>query len=241
MKAKKAEKPSKVNIKKIVILILAVYLIGAFGFHIISQPIRNIVIRGTYLIPDVEVIRAANIAHMPGIFRISTRSLENRIGEIDLVESVRVRRDFRFRLIIEIEEPKMLFYSVNTNQVMLSSGRFIEPNNRKASIPTLINFAPANVLSEFAQNLGKLDYGILSLISEIEYSPMVSSEGLTIDDTRFILFMNDGNQVYTNAARAQRLSFYPQIFATLEGARGVIYLDSATNVIFRDFESMRED
>jgi len=241
MKNKKAEKKNRINFKKLIILILVVYLLGAFGFYIINQPIRNIVIRGTYLINDMEIIRIADIAHYPSIIRTSPRTLTERIEGIDLIESATIRRDRRFRLIIEVEEAKVLFYNANNGMVMLSSGRYIETNNRLSVIPTLINFAPEAVLTEFAKNLGTLDYGILSLISEIEYSPMVSSEGLTIDDTRFILYMNDGNWVYTNAARAGNLRFYPRIFASLGGAQGIIYLDSANNFIFRDFESLGEE
>ena len=242
MKPKKAKKKSKINIKKVIVLLLVIYLIGAFGFYIINKPIRNIVISGTYLINDAEVIRTADIAHYPGIFRFSTRRIANRINTIDIVDSVNVRRDFRFRLIIEIEEAKMLFYYANNGEVMLSNGQFTPPNNRKPTIPTLINFAPSVALKEFAINLGTLDYGILSLISEIEYSPMVSSEGLTIDDTRFLLYMNDGNHVFTNSARARNLARYPEIFATLEGATGTLYLDSGNNnFIFRDFESERNN
>ena len=241
MKTSKADKKVRINIKKLIILILVVYLISAFTFYIINQPIRNIVIKGTYLVSDAEIIRAADIAHFPSIVRTSPRGLRERIGNIDIVESVIIRRDRHFRLIIEVEEARILFYNITNNQVMLSSGRYIEPNNRIPTIPTLINFAPEAVLVELAKNLNDIDYGILSLISEIEYSPMVSSEGLTIDDTRFILHMNDGNMVFINAARAGNLARYPEIFATLEGVQGTLYLDSANNFIFRDFESMRNN
>ena len=239
MKNKKANKKIQINIKKLIILVLSIYLIASFSFYIINQPIRNIVIRGTYLVSDIEIIRAADIAHFPSIIRTRPRTLENRIQNIDIVESVTVRRDLRFRLIIEVEEAKIIFHNANNNQVMLSSGRYIEANNRLPSIPTLINFAPEAVLTEFAKNLGTLDYGVLSLISEIEYSPMISSEGLTIDDTRFILYMNDGNHVFVNASRARNLRYYPRIFASLQGVQGILYLDGANNHhIFRDFETM---
>ena len=68
---------------------------------------------------------------------------------------------------------------------------------------------------------------------------MISSEGLIIDDARFILYMNDGNQVFINASRAENLRHYPRIFASLQGVQGILYLDGANHHIFRDFESLR--
>ena len=220
------------------ILVLFVFLISAAIFLIANKPIRNIVIKGTNLISDVEIMRAAGIMNYPPIFRIRRNNLVQKISEIDLVENVRISRNLRFQLIVEVEEAKMILYNSTNNQVLLSSGRYIERNDRLLSMPTLINFAPEAVLIDFARTLGNLDYGIIGLISEIEYSPMVSSEGFVIDSTRFILYMNDGNQVYTNALRAGNLEFYKRIFASLEGGRGIIYLDSANNFIFRDFNSL---
>ena len=241
MEANKTKKRYRLNFKKLIILVLFVYLIFAGFNFVMSRPVRMIVINGTTLICDSEIIRIANLMDSPSIFRISPRNLEGRISEIDLVDNVRVARDRHFRLVIEVEEAKVVFYNSINNMLMLSSGRYVENDRRLLGIPTLINFAPEVILNEFAANLGTLDYGTLSLISEIEYSTMISSEGLTIDETRFVLYMNDGNHVYTNAGRAGNLAFYQRIFASLGGQQGVIYLDSLNNFIFRDFASLNNE
>jgi len=240
MKTSKTKK-YKLNFKKLIILVLFVYLLGFGGFYIINRPIRNIIIEGNNNITEIEIIRAAQIEDYPSIFRLNTNTLKDRIKELELINDVQINRDRHFRLTINVDEAKVVFYNSTNNKLMLSNGYYIENNHQFIGIPTLINFAPEAILKEFAAKLGRVDLGVLSLISEIEYSPMIGIDGSTIDETRFILYMNDGNIVYTNVVRAINLNFYTRIFASLEGQSGVIYLDSANNFIFRDFESLENN
>ena len=48
---------------------------------------------------------------------------------------------------------------------------------------------------------------MIEMISEIEYSPSKSGE-IIIDDTRFLLRMNDGNQVYINLININFYNLY---------------------------------
>ena len=78
--------------------------------------------------------------------------------------------------------------------------------------------------------LSDIDENVLTLISEIEYSPWTSNNVL-IDEERFLLRMNDTNIVYTNLLHIDKLNKYIEIYATLEDKKGIIYLDSSSDKI----------
>ena len=63
------------------------------------------------------------------------------------------------------------------------------------------------------------------MINEIEYNPDISNK-ITIDDTRFLLRMNDGNLVYVNTINIKRLNDYKEFFRMIDDNRGTLYLDS---------------
>ena len=58
------------------------------------------------------------------------------------------------------------------------------------------------------------------MISEIEYSKN------TYDDKRFLLYMNDGNEVYITISRVDLLNKYIDIVKKLNNKKGILYLDS---------------
>ena len=74
--------------------------------------------------------------------------------------------------------------------------------------------------------MGNLDYGIISSISEIEYSPDKSSTGSILDETRFMFRMNDGNIVYINLDKLDNMKYYFKIYASLNNKKGILHLDS---------------
>ena len=74
--------------------------------------------------------------------------------------------------------------------------------------------------------MGNLDYGIISSISEIEYSPDKSGTGSILDETRFMFRMNDGNIVYINLDKLNNMKYYFKIYASLNNKKGILHLDS---------------
>ena len=67
-------------------------------------------------------------------------------------------------------------------------------------------------------------------------------EGVTIDETRFVLRMNDTNTVYVNTINLKRLNEYQKICATMdENIKGIIYLNSNRDTIsITSYESLKE-
>ena len=240
MKAKKKTK-RKLNIKRLFVLLLIIYFCGYSGYYLYQQPIKNIIITGNVLVSDADVIKAAGLKEYPSIFSISSKKLKKKIMTIPLIEGVTIKKDLKFRLKITIDEAKVVFFNSTNSKLMLSNGSYIEPSDEYTGIPTLINYAPEATLKEFAIKLGVVDYGIISLISEIAYSRSTGADGEAIDETRFILYMNDGNQVYTNPSKCQGLTHYREFFASIKDVKGIWFLDSNyKSSIFRPFESKNE-
>jgi cell division septal protein FtsQ len=210
-------------------------LIGYSAYYLYTQPIKNILIKGNYLVNDAEIIRAARIENYPSFLGFSRNSAETRLNNLTLVESVKISRDLRFRLTIEVLEARPVFLYNTNRQLMLSNGEFTDNTHEFLGIPTLINFAPEVVLQGLTTKLRDIDPAVLHLISEFEYAPLFSESGMVIDETRFILYMNDGNEVHININRGRNLNRYPEIFASLGSVQGIIYLDSRQNAYFEPF------
>ena len=100
-----------------------------------------------------------------------------------------------------------------------------------------INYVPDKIYKRLTKSLLKVDSDILALISEIEYSPTKNNDEV-IDDTRFILRMNDGNTVYANLLNIKNLNHYKEIYSTLNNEKGSLYLDSSNkeNFYFQKYE-----
>ena len=93
-------------------------------------------------------------------------------------------------------------------------------------VPILVNYVPDELYERMVSQIRKMDSQVLHLISEIEYQPWKSGD-VTIDDTRFVLRMNDGNLVYVNLINWDKLNNYMTIYSTLNNAKGVLQLDSS--------------
>ena len=237
----KRVKKRKLNLKAVIILLLIIYLIAMLLYTIFTMPIKNIIIKGTTLLTDNEIIEAAEIKEYPAIFSISKKKLEEKIATLELVENVEVKKTVTGKLTIEIKEAIPLFYNRNTNKVVLSSKKEVENKAKYLGIPTLINYVPIDILNDFIDALSEIDLDIIKMINEIEYDPDISND-ITIDEYRFLLRMNDTNHVYVNIINMNRLNDYEEIFATVGDLHGTVYLDSynADNIIFEAFNSEEE-
>ncbi len=238
----KRVKKRKLNLKALIILLLIIYLIVMLLYIIFTMPIKNIYITGNNLITDNEIIEAAGIKDYPAIFKTSKSKLIKKISNLELVENVEVKKTLTGKLTIEITEATPLFYNRNTNKVVLSNQKEVEPNRKYSGIPTLINYVPTDILNDFIESLSEIDTDIIKMINEIEYDPDISND-ITIDEYRFLLRMNDTNHVYVNIINMERLNDYEEIFATVGDLHGTVYLDSynADNIIFEAFKEDNEE
>lgn len=231
----------KLNIKAFIALLLVIYLIAMIVYYFLSMPIKNIYITGTKNISDHEIIEAAGIKDYPSIIKLNSFKIKDKVKKLDYVEDVKIRRNLFGKLTIEIKEAKILFYNKNIEKLVLSNGKEITDDNTYG-YATLINYVPKNIYQKLIKSLNKIDNNILGSISELEYSVSKSGEKV-IDDTRFILRMNDGNTVYINLINIKNLNKYQSIYATLNNVLGIVYLDSSSNenIYFKSYESIEKE
>ena len=231
----------KLNVKALIVFILVIYLGFMLIYSFLSMPMKNIYIKGTTYISDNTIIEAAGIKDYPSVLKMSSRKIRNNIKKLNYVDDVKVRRNLFGKLTIEVKEAKVLFYNRNDEKLVLSNGKEISDDN-SYGYPSLINYVPKEIYKQLADALNKTDYDILRSVSEMEYSVSRSGDKV-IDDTRFIFRMNDGNTVYINLINIKNLNKYRNIYATLDGNLGVMYLDSSSNenILFKTYDSIAKE
>ena len=79
------------------------------------------------------------------------------------------------------------------------------------------------VYNKFIKALKKIDSDTMIKISEITYDPN------SLDDERFLLYMIDQNYVYITLDKVEVVNTYNEIVPTLEGKKGILYLDSGNH------------
>lgn len=235
----KTKKKRKLNIRGLLVILLILYLIGMFLYYIINLPISTITIKGNNLISDTEIIETAKIKDYPPIFKLNITKMKKNIKKLDLVEDVKINRSLSGDITIKITEEKILFLNRNKNKLVLATKEEIEPNPNYSGYPILINYVPDNVLEDFIEKMTKIDDDILSLISEIEYSPE-KLDNLVLNENRFLLRMNDTNTVFVDTINLKKLNNYPKYFATIDAdVRGIFYLDSNRGAVsFNSYEDI---
>ena len=236
------KKKKKLNVKRLILLLLILYLIVMLCYAIISMPIKNIYIKNTKLLKDNEIIEVAGIKNYPGIFKISSKKMEDKIRTLDLVSGVKVKKSIWGKVTITIEEAKPLFYNRTVEKVVLSNKKEVSSSSKYLGIPTLVNRVPSDLLETFIKSFCNIETDIIGMINEIEYNPDITGD-IVIDSNRFLLRMNDSNIVYVNTLNMKRLNDYKQVMGTIGDARGTLYLDSynSNNSLFTEFENQDTD
>ncbi len=237
----KKVKKVRINFRALIMFLLIIYLIGMVFYTFFTMKIKNIYILNTKLLKDNEIIEVAGIKDYPPIFKINTKKLEDKIKSLDLVSDVKVKKNLKGVLTIEIEEAKPLFYNRSNELVVLSNAKEVKASSLYLGIPTLTNYVPEDIYKAFIKALGVINTDIIEMIDKIEYNPDISDD-VVIDNNRFLFKMNDGNLVYTNTLNMKRLNDYIEIYASiassLNNQKGTLYLDSylSDNNLFTPFE-----
>ncbi len=222
------KKKKRLNVKRLIVFLLIIYLIVTGFIKLYNEPIKNIIIKGNYYVTDAEIINLAKIKNYPAMASLNLKKIKNNLKTNKLIKDVNIKRNIKFQLIINITEQKIICLDRANNILLLEDGSSIPNNNEYPGIPMLINYTKEDVLKEFLAGMGKLDYGTLSGISEIEYAPSKGKDDTIVDETRFLLKMNDGNSVYINNYKLSNLKYYQKIYASLNNKKGILHLDSGS-------------
>ncbi len=227
------------KLKSFLIFLMIIIIITLIIFYLFQLHIKNIYIKGNNYLSDYEIIKTADIKNYPRIFKVSSRNMEEKLKSLPLVNKVKVKKNLLGKITIIIEEAKPLFFNRDSSIYVISNGKMTDEYNF-TGVPFLINYVPDNIYERLIKELGKVSREAMAMVSEIEYSPSKSGD-ITIDDTRFLFRMNDGNQVYINLINIDRLDSYPLIYTILT-EKGVLELDSDNErVVFKSYKSIEEN
>ena len=234
----KKKKKKRLNKKRTLVFILFLYIICFFLYDLINTPIKHYEINGNNIVSDSEILKVSNLKDYPSIMKYTSNTIEKKIKNIELIDSVKVKKWFGHKVIINIKENKVLFYYKDINKIVLSNGNIIDNKYDIVGIPILVNEIDKDVYKSFISSYSKLNDNIIYEINNVEYYPQTSTDGSIISKDRFKIVMNDGNTVVANSKSVSVLNKYNDIYASLNDKKGTINLDSnkLDNLVFIPYE-----
>lgn len=209
----------KFNFLKFLVFLLIMYLLYFVVMYLFDIKTKNIVILNNNYYSDEVIIETAGISNYPEFLTLSKSKIKKKLLKLDLIEDVTISKKYGSIIEINITEKKILYYVRSNNVYKVSDGKSYSLDNVNG-VPVLINYVPEDIENKFINSFKNINSNIISLISEIEYSKT------SYDDERFLLYMNDGNEVYITVLKAQTLNKYIEIVKKLDNKKGILYLDS---------------
>ena len=190
-----------------------------FLYH--SLRVKTIYVTGNKILKESEILEKTNLLTYPRLIEVSKDNIINELKKDKLVNNVKVNKSLTGKVTIEIEENKILYQDTN-GKYMLSNKEEIAFKEAYLGIPLLINDCK-EVKDKFIEKLLLINDDILMHISEIEYKPT------DLDKERFMFYMSDTNYVYITLSKISLINSYNEIYPTLEGKKGILYLDSGNH------------
>ena len=236
------KKKRHIRLKSVLFLFLLGYLLFVLGMYIYKLPVKNIYIKGNNILTDQEIIDAAKLKDYPSIHKYSSHKIKNNIKKLELINSVKVKKNIKGKVTIIVDEAIPLFYYRNDDKIYLSNGKIVANNNKYVGIPILVNYVPKKILDDLTKYFVELNGDVIKQINEIEYSPD-EKEGVTLDENRFVFRMNDTNTVFIDTLNIAKLNNYQKIIAALEDdVHGFIFLNSnRANASFQAYEVIQPE
>lgn len=215
----KKVKKKKLNLFKVFLFILILFVIGGSIYYFCQARTKNIIIKGNSYYTDKEIIELSNLEDYPPFITVNVFKIKKNLKKEKLIKDVKVKKKFGFIIEITITEKKVLYQRKSDNLYLLDTGEEINSDYIEG-IPLLINYYPNTLNEKALASFSKLTKETISKISSIEYSKT------SVDDERFLLFMTDGNLVYINLNRMEKLNKYTEIINEFGTKKGILNLDS---------------
>lgn len=218
-------KKRKLKIKRIFICFMVIILFLLVLYYISKLPIKNIYIIGNNILSDKEIIDIARISDYPSFVMTSSYDIISKLENNIYIKKVEVKKKLYNKIYIYVTEKKIL--CIYDDKLVLEDSSMIDNNYDITSYPILLSDV-TNIKDKFIDKFSLVDDTILFKISEIEYTPN------DVDSERFALRMNDGNLVYITLNKIEKLNRYNSIYSSLEGKKGIVYLDSGDYVEIKE-------
>lgn len=224
--AKKVVLKRKLKIISVLLFLIIVVLV-CFGIKLLLDvKFKNIYIihedKNSYL-TDEYVIEKAGLDNYPSEIKNFSFMIEKNLENDIFIKNAIVNKELFGTINVSVTENKVLFYREDVKKYVLEDGQETEKLPYELSPVRVINYIPDTVYDKFLKKFAKIDENVRNKISQIKYDP---SE---YDDSRFMLYMIDGNYVYATLTKFDSLNYYNDIYPTLDGKKGILYLDSGNH------------
>lgn len=216
---KKVKKRVKIKIIPVLFFIISAVLLYFLFNYLVDTKIKNIIIYNNKILTDQEVIELANIENYPSFYKTFSKNIKKNLKRSPYIKEVKVKKKFLNILELYIYEYIPLF--IKDDELVLENNVKVDLINYKA--PILTNLEENEIYKSLIKAMLKLKESARGNISQIIYSPN------EYDDTRFLLYMDDGNHVYINILKFENLNYYDEIYPTLNNKKGTLYLDSGNH------------
>lgn len=222
------KRKKKIKKRKLISFLLVIVLIILSVLWYKDKNITNIYVSGNNLLDEQTIIELAGIENYPKVYQVSKNKIKANLLMSPFIASVDVEKSLFGKIKINVNEYEALCKDSINDKIILVNRETKEDKSFYydkdiLGIPTLTNQVIPDVNDEFIEALLKIDKSILTKISEITYDPN------TLDDERFLLYMIDHNYVYVTLSKIESINTYNEIVPTLEGKKGILYLDSGNH------------
>ncbi len=225
---KKVILKKKIKLFSILLLLVVILLVYLLIKVLLNIRIKNIYVLNNNYLKDDYIIEKAKLTDYPSYFKNFSFAIENRLEDDVFIKSANVSKSFFGVVNIEVEENKALFYKENDGKYVLEDKSEVDNLPYQVSLSRIVNYIPDTIYDSFIKKYSLLDDEIKSKISQIKYDP---SE---YDESRFMLYMTDGNYVYATLTKFDSINYYNEIYPTLGNKKGILYLDSGNH--FQEIE-----
>lgn len=221
------KKIRKVKIKSFLILFLILGIIAFLVWIFFQIKVTNIYVSGNSILKEYEIISLANLEDYPKISDISKKEVKNNLLENPFIDDCDISVSLLGKVEIIITEASVL-YQNKDDSYTLSNGKNTLIDNYYIGVPILTNIIDTQVFDKFIKCFSLINDEIRIKISEISYA------GTDLDIERFLFYMNDHNHVYVTLDKIENINSYNEIYPTLEGKTGILYLDSGNYFGIKD-------
>lgn len=201
-----------------IIVFVILFVIPFSIYKLYKTNIKNIFISGNNYLSDQEIIDIAKLENYPNSIKNSSNTIKKRLEKNRYIYSAEVRKENLFKEVyIKIQENYPLFYYQVENKTVLYNGKY---DDNISATCTIINKIPDTIYDDFVDKMKNININILNRISQIEYKPN------SVDEERFLLFMNDGNYVYLTLKKFDNINKYVDMIKSFDNKKGILHLDS---------------
>lgn len=218
---KKKKRKIKIKLKSVIIFLVLIILVALIVCWYLNLKVSNIYVIGNSILKENDILNSTNLLNYPKLKDVNEEKIKKDLLNNPLINKVIVKKTINGKVTIEIEENTPLL-KMSDNLFILSNGE-MEEIDYIGQIPYLKGEVDSAIFDNFVKKMLLIDKDILIKISEVMYAKT------DLDNERFLMYMNDGNEVYITLSKIELINSYNDIYPTLDKKKGILYLDSGNH------------